>query len=246
MAAGRRFVRAILWFCGLAIVLAGAASLVSLFTKPEAPDGTYGSGFAHQTTNVFAQGIVHGLLPDVATWRREGGDPNEVSATGESLLLLALYVRNVDAFRALLDAGADPDQRQYGMTPIVLVALQDTNDAYLRALLDHGVDVNVVSAFGSTPLIDAVNRHRQRGVTLILAHGAAVDAQDTDGKTAIWLATFQGQTAIVQQLLAAHADPAIADHNGSSAIDVARRSSDPELRALYNLPPAPIVSPPVL
>ena len=72
----------------------------------------------------------------------------------------ATAARDVDAVRALLDAGADPDVRQEGgFTPLLAAAHADDPEL-TRLLLDHGADRSLAADDGRDPAAMAGDRTR--------------------------------------------------------------------------------------
>jgi ankyrin repeat protein len=56
---------------------------------------------------------------------------------------------------------------------------------------------------------------------------ACIDQATLHGKTALWYSCSGGHCGIVRSLLAKGADPSIADHNGTRAMDMAKHKNDP-------------------
>ena len=109
-----------------------------------------------------------------------------------------------------LDAGADIDAMEDeipGWRPLhVAIEAIDEEGApleVLRALLEHGADVDAWDRCqDSTPMLMAVCRSLPDSATLLLAHGADPDVVGGEGDTAIRWAAAEGDTAMVDILIA--------------------------------------------
>ena len=62
-------------------------------------------------------------------------------------------------------------------------------------------------------------------VRALIAGGARVNARDADGNTALMTAAFKGHDDVVEALLAAGAEPRLADKQGRVAADWAREGA---------------------
>ena len=114
-------------------------------------------------------------------------------AEGEAVVLRASCHNFHELLKLFLDAGADPNCRShYGTTPLMLAAMNNQSES-VRLLLDAGADVNLVDSFGETALICASH---------------ALTDTDTD-------------TACIEMLLKAGADPFVKNKEGKTAYDVA-------------------------
>ena len=127
-------------------------------------------------------------------------DPNYVSPQGVTALMAACEARNLEFVKVLLDAGADPNVKGYlGMTALFYAA-KDNQTEIVKELIKHKANVNVVEEqYGSTPLIMAMS---------------------------------SGEGESLKALIDAGADPTIVmkgQYAGLTALDVARRSGNPEL-----------------
>jgi ankyrin repeat protein len=121
----------------------------------------------------------------------------EVELEGATPLALAAEVNNLDAVKALVDAGADPTiATEKGTTPLILASGAGTDVQRARApeeramaaqtaayLLDHGVDVNAAGQFGWTALHSASYQGLNDLVELLVKRGAKIDAFDQLGQT---------------------------------------------------------------
>jgi ankyrin repeat protein len=72
-----------------------------------------------------------------------------------------------------------------------------------------------------TPLMLACLSGHPAVVEILIARGAHVNAHDAVGRTALWFATLASDLRLVRQLLAAGANPLIADSDGWSPMDLA-------------------------
>lgn len=144
-------------------------------------------------------------------------------------LIDAIVAEDIEAFRALIAGGADVNARAdaSAMTPLHLAAFE-ANEEMINVLLDNGADINAMDNQGHTPLHLSIIHHAgEEGaptldiVNLLASRGADLDLQDHDGRTALFLATSESGYECVDVLLAAGADPLIADRNGRKPSDVA-------------------------
>ena len=122
---------------------------------------------------------------------------------------ISLLCEDIAAF--LLDNGADANARgTHRGTPLHWAAWTG-GDHITARLLEEGVDVDDrEDEFGATPLIWAVNG----------AHNTRL----------------RGQVAVVEQLLAAGANPRTRDTEGNRAVDLVDRDQFPELYELLRKP----------
>lgn len=89
------------------------------------------------------------------------------------------------------------------------------------------------NALAGAPLSHEMNDAARAGNTVqvqtLIRQGAPVDARDRLGRTALMLAAMHSQTATVQKLLALGANPALVDHEGLTAAQLARRQGHARL-----------------
>jgi len=79
-----------------------------------------------------------------------GADVNMINPSGDSILHLALKLRNKDAIKLLLNCGADVDrENEYGETPLYIASRNARGDReykkIVRILLDHGASLWPIS-----------------------------------------------------------------------------------------------------
>lgn len=113
----------------------------------------------------------------------EGGDVNECSENGESVLAYALrYKCDDDLLDLLVENGADLDDFDENGVSIFEMAITYDNLKMVKLFIDRGIDVNATrrrSRF--TPLMTAVCYGRGEIVKLLIANGADKNAVDAKG-----------------------------------------------------------------
>lgn len=123
---------------------------------------------------------------------------------------------------ALIVHTADMDQG--GRQELHYRAL-DGDVAGIQERLAAGDDIAHADAQGFTALHFAAQQSHTDAVAALLAAGAPVDATDQLGNTPLWRAVFndRGRTGVIGLLLAARADPDIANASGVSPRALAER-----------------------
>lgn len=168
---------------------------------------------------------------DVAAIRlllARGASPNAVLEGGRSALTAAALGDHVAAARVLIDAGADPDPQDQAYNNALLVSGETGSVAMLREVLRANPDLTRTNRFGGTALIPAADRGHTEYVREILKTGINVNHVNNLGWTALLEAVILGDggpryTEIVRLLLGAGADPTIADRDGITALEHAKK-----------------------
>jgi ankyrin repeat protein len=121
----------------------------------------------------------------------------EIELNGATPVALAAEVNNLEAIKALVDAGADPlVATETGTTPLMLASGAGTDVQRARSLeeratavqtarylLDHGADVNAAGQFGWTALHAAAYQGLNDVIQVLASKGAKLDAMDGLGQT---------------------------------------------------------------
>lgn len=137
----------------------------------------------------------------------------------------------------LLAAGVGIDERYLEGRTALFYAASQGDDGLVGRLLQAGAQVDARDVSGATPLVAALRNPSTRWsvVKLLLDKGADVNAVDGEGRTPLMTAVLrapaildtQGQIAMVEGLLAAGADPAMADKMGATALHFAAYVGEP-------------------
>jgi len=155
----------------------------------------------------------------------------EVNATnciGRAALHFAARRGDVEIMQLLLAAGADTSEQPEGGSPLDQAIVGGHTDA-IRCLLRHGGLPQIRNREHTAPLELAVYRGNTDAVEILLDAGADTNAQyASDGRTALMRAAGLGETAVLQLLIASHADLSRTDKHGWTALMLAKASGQDE------------------
>jgi ankyrin repeat protein len=195
------------------IIIASAmdhADAVSVLLDAGAdPDATAADGFAslhyaaknEASLSIVRVLLVHGADPDIRLIqeRREAFADSGIAWQGATPLLFAAEINNLDAIKALVDAGADPlATTEQGTNALILASgggtdlsrprtLQERSAAIetARYLVAHGMDVSAAGQFGWQPIHAAAYQGLDDVIAYLVSVGADPDAMDRFGQTAL-------------------------------------------------------------
>ncbi len=131
--------------------------------------------------------------------RRTALTVTEITLTGATPVLLAAEVNNLDAIKALVEAGADTNiATESGTTALMMASgagtdVQRAREPEERAvvvqtaryLVEHGADVNKPGQFGWTALHAAAYQGMNDEIEFLVKNGAKIDQKDEFGQTAL-------------------------------------------------------------
>lgn len=173
----------------------------------------------------------------VALALRSGADIETRDARGRTALLLAATSDRVEVARLLVAMGASPDALDDGHDTPWLVTGVTGSVRMLEALLPAKPDLTIRNRYGGVSVIPASERGHVDYVRRVVTTGIDVNHVNDLGWTALLEAVVLGDGGprhqeIVRILLAAGADPAIADKDGVTALQHARAEGHRELAAI--------------
>lgn len=159
---------------------------------------------------------------DTATLRQllgQGAPVDGRDSAGRTALLAATHANQAEAARLLIAAGADANAKDAIQDSPYLYAGARGHLAILQLTLAHGADLRSTNRYGGTALIPAAERGHVEAVRTLIAAGVAVDHINRLGWTALLEAILLSDGGprhqqIVQLLLAAGANPNLADSDG--------------------------------
>ncbi len=187
-------------------------------------------------TTALLDGATAGDADGVAAAIAGGAQIETRDHRGRTALMLAVLADQVEVAKLLVTSGADPD------------ALDDRNDtpwlatgvtgsvAMLEALLPANPDLSLRNRYGGVSIIPASERGHVEYVRRVAATGINIDHVNDLGWTALLEAVILGDGSqpyreIVAVLLAAGADPMLADRDGVTAREHAVRLGHTHLAA---------------
>jgi ankyrin repeat protein len=156
---------------------------------------------------------------------------------GRTPLLLATHANTVEAARVLIGAGADVNARDNIQDSPYLYAGAEGRNEILAMTLAAGADLKSVNRYGGTALIPAAHHGHPETVKILLATAIDKDHVNKLGWTALLEAVILGDggkthTDIVKLLVDAGANVNIADRQGVTALQHARRSGYRQMIAI--------------
>jgi ankyrin repeat protein len=211
---------------GYAPVIATLES--ALATKPVAAPTASAALLAAATT---------GDADAAAIALRQGADLETRDGNGRTPLILAATHDRLDVARLLVALGADPDTQDAQQDSAWLVTGVTGSVAMLEALLPANPDLTLRNRFGGVSLIPASERGHVEYVRRVVQTGINVNHVNNLGWTALLEAVILGDGSapyqqIVQILLDAGARPDLADRDGVTALQHARRSGQTKIAQL--------------
>jgi uncharacterized protein len=174
---------------------------------------------------------------DEATVRRlldDGVDVDARDGRGRTAVTAAAAAGHADVVRLLVDAGADVDIQDAERNNALLVSGETGDLSVLREVLRARPDLARTNRYGGTALIPASDRGHVDVVRELLRTDIDVDHVNNLGWTALLEAVMLGDGGpdhreIVRLLVAAGADTGIADRDGVTPLEHARRRGYDEI-----------------
>jgi ankyrin repeat protein len=187
----------------------------------------------------LAAAAGRGDLEAVKELLRRGGNPDDRGPGGRTAVTAAAYAGAADIVRALVAAGADVDLQDDSRANPLLAAGETGDVVVLGEVLRAEPDLTRTNRFGGTALIPAADRGHVELVRALLETEIDVDHVNDLGWTALLEAVILGDGGrahqeIVGLLLKAGARRDLADRDGVTPLEHARRAGYSEIEALLS------------
>lgn len=178
-----------------------------------------------------------GRLAEVTRLIEAGADLEARDSQGRTPLLLAVANDHAAVARALLAAGASPDARADNRDTPWLLAGAAGRTEIVAAILPLRPDLTLRNRYGGTALIPACERAHVETVKLLLTSGIDVNHVNDLGWTCLLEIVMLGDGGprhreVARLVLAAGADPNLADREGRSPLGHARQRGQSEIAAM--------------
>jgi uncharacterized protein len=159
-------------------------------------------------SSAITEAAIIGSAPIIGALLKAGADPNTRNPEGETPLMAVARSGHVESARLLLDAGADVNaQEEWGGQSAVMWAAAQSQPAMIELLAARGADVNA------------------RGVVRQWARKIIKEPRPKDmnkgGFTPLLYAAREGCVACARALIAAGADPDLADPERVTPLNMA-------------------------
>ena len=170
------------------------------------------AGSLHNAVLAGDPDLVESLL-------RDGEPVDETDAIGETSLLLAVTTGNARIAEILLKSGASVNAQAQNKDSPWLLAGASGRTEILKLMWPLKPDLNILNRYGGTALIPACERGHVETVAFLLTTNIDVNHVNNLGWTCLLEAVILGEggaehQAIVKKVLAAGANPNLADKEG--------------------------------
>ncbi|MDO9163340.1 MAG: ankyrin repeat domain-containing protein [Methylococcaceae bacterium] len=108
-----------------------------------------------------------------------------------------------------------------GIYPLILASQQGRHDV-IEFLLEQNAELDVIDQYGNNALWAACYADNSDCIAALIQVGININHQNlASGATALMFAASSGREQVVEQLLAAGADPTLKSHDDFTALDLA-------------------------
>ena len=189
------------------------------------------------TAQTMLEAAERGDTAGVERLIASGAPIDQGNATGQTSLLLAVQNNHLAVATRLIDAGANINAQAANQDTPWLLAGALGRTAVLRHMLPKGPDFGVRNRFGGNALIPACERAHVDTVAFLVNTPIDVNHVNKLGWTCLLEIVILGDggprhVEVTKLVLAAGANPNIADRDGVSPLQHARRRSQRDVAAL--------------
>ncbi|MNG64208.1 Ankyrin repeats (3 copies) [compost metagenome] len=181
------------------------------------------------TQNDIIEAVTKGQINTVKALLDNGANANQKGKDSKSLLLIATEKKDLVMAKLLLQYGANVNQQDNILNSPFLYAGALGYTELVKLYLDHGADFKIFNRYNGTALIPACERGHVETVRLLAnTKEFPIDHINRLGWTALLEAIILGDGSqkyvdIVQILLDANSDKNIADNEGVTPLQHARK-----------------------
>jgi ankyrin repeat protein len=175
------------------------------------------------------EAAAKGDVAEIERLVKDGEKINIQDSRSRTPLHVAVYLKQHDAARALLKLGANPNALEIDRYDIVTIAAVANDIEMLKLVLEGGASArNITSRYDGTALIASAHLGHAEVVQMLIAAKAPLNHINNLGWTALMEAIVLGNgdakhTATVKALVEGGADVNIADRQGLTPLQHARR-----------------------
>ena len=108
-------------------------------------------------------------------------DVNAISKYERPALENAIYFKNYEIAKVLIENGSDVNNMHKNTTPLMLVIENELPNNFVKLLLENGANPNKCHDDGYSPLMDAASNGSLEIVKLLVKHGANLSLEDESG-----------------------------------------------------------------
>ena len=165
-----------------------------------------------------------------------GADINTKDRSGNSLLIQAIKLGNIDMVKLLLSLDADIyNEGLYGWSPLTYAVIESKNKPIIQLLLNSGVNIDEQDSYGYTPLQRALDFILDESDTdtyidvikLLVELGANINGEDKNGYTPLMRAINSRNLKIAKLLLSLGANIDQEDADGNTPLIKAVKEKKP-------------------
>jgi len=160
---------------------------------------------------------------------------NEKNSVEEKLnieLRQAMYARDYEKTKRLLEKGADPNTKNGWGSPFIYWCSENNRVDLIDLALEKGGDINTENKNGETALHKVAQLGRAALIDPLVDRGADVDHKNIYDTTPLFVAAHSNQIEAVKKLLSRGADPTIQNHKGITAVQRAKEKGHDEIASL--------------
>ena len=187
-----------------------------------------------QLDTALVEAAARGDAAEVRRLLRAGASVAATDREGRTALIAAAYGDHLEVGRLLIQAGADVNVQDNTRQSAYLIPTADGSLEFLRLTLRAGADVHRLDSYNGTGLIRAADRGHVEIIAELLTTEIAIDHVNRLGWTALLEAIILGNggprhTEVVRLLVAAGADPNLADSGGITPLAHAKQRGFAEI-----------------